>query len=86
MESRSTTLVAAARKPPSPLLWLLGLLVVAGLGWSGFWAFAAMQTGQALEAWVAREKTFGRVWSCPNPKIGGYPFARSPAHRRVSTG
>ncbi|MEW6437693.1 MAG: DUF2125 domain-containing protein [Pseudomonadota bacterium] len=75
MESRSTATVAPTRKPPSPLVWLVGLLIVAGLGWSGFWAFAAMQTGQALEAWVAREKTFGRVWSCPNPKIGGYPFA-----------
>ncbi|WP_297296955.1 DUF2125 domain-containing protein [uncultured Methylovirgula sp.] len=75
MESRPTIAAVPARKRVSPLLWLLGLLIVAGLGWSGFWAFAASQTGQALEAWVAREKTFGRIWSCPNPKIGGYPTA-----------
>ncbi len=65
------------RKRPSLLLWLLGLAVIAVLIWSGVWLFAAQQTGTALQAWVAREKAFGRVWSCPNPKIGGYPAAIS---------
>ena len=75
MASPSTLHAAPARKRPSPLLSILALAILAGLGWSGFWLFAATQTGQALQAWVAREKTFGRNWSCPNPKIGGYPFA-----------
>jgi hypothetical protein len=75
LESLSTANNAPGRKRSSPLLWLLAAVAVAGLGWSGFWAFAATQTGQALQAWVAREKTFGRIWSCPNPKISGYPFA-----------
>jgi hypothetical protein len=59
------------------LFWLLGLAVVAIAIWSGVWLFAAQQTGTALQAWVAREKAFGRVWSCPHPRIGGYPAAVS---------
>jgi hypothetical protein len=63
----------AARKRLYILLCLLAVLVVAALGWTGVWFFAARQTGQVLQAWMAREKSFGRIWSCPHPQIGGYP-------------
>ncbi len=65
------------RKRPSLLGWLLRLAIIGGLIWSGVWLFAARETGKALQAWVGREKAFGRVWSCPDPKIAGYPAAIS---------
>lgn len=64
----------AGRKRPHILLSLLAVLVVAALGWTAVWLFAAQQTGRALQAWMAREKAFGRIWSCPHPRIGGYPW------------
>jgi hypothetical protein len=61
-----------ARKP-NLLLWLVVLAIVAALGWTGVWVFAAQQTVHVLQAWMEREKSLGRLWSCPHPHIGGYP-------------
>lgn len=56
--------------------WLslpVGLVVIAALGWTGFWFFAARQTAASLDAWIAREKLFHRNWTCPNRQFGGFP-------------
>lgn len=66
-------------KPPRKLLpWAaaaIGLLVLVALGWTQLWRFAARESEKTIEAWIAREKSFGRIWSCPERKIEGFPFA-----------
>jgi hypothetical protein len=58
--------------------WLVGLggvLVLVLVGWTIFWNFAAHEAAASLDAWIAREKLFRRVWTCPDRQIGGYPAA-----------
>ena len=58
--------------------WLIALpflgLVLIAFGWSVFWFFAASRVGPALEGWRAREAKAGRIHSCVQQDIGGYPF------------
>ncbi len=75
MQSSVASAAGVRQKHPNWLPRLLLALAGAAIGWSVLWYFAARQTGQVLDAWLAREKTFGRVWSCPDRHIGGYPFA-----------
>jgi hypothetical protein len=49
------------------------LMVVAG--WSLFWFFASRQTAAAVTKWMIHEAQAGRSWTCPDQKIGGYPFS-----------
>jgi len=65
-------------KPAATPRWKLyapyvALLVLA-LGWSVYWYVASRATQQALESWFAQERSFGRVWSCGERTVGGYPF------------
>jgi hypothetical protein len=53
---------------PSMLLFLLAV------AWSGFWLFAADQTGKVMDQAIAREATQGRRIVCGERSIGGYPF------------
>lgn len=57
-----------------PVLILAIILALVAAGWSAFWVFAARQTETLLAAWIEREKTVGRIWTCPDQKIAGYPF------------
>src|SRR5581483_5608971 len=55
----------------------IALLVVVGLvvgGWSGFWYYAASRAEAAIAGWRAREAKAGRVYSCGQETIGGFPF------------
>jgi hypothetical protein len=49
-------------------------LMVLAIGWSVFWYIASAKTESLLDAWIEREKHVGRVWTCPERQIGGYPF------------
>jgi hypothetical protein len=49
------------------------LAIIAAIGWTGFWYFAARQTASSLDAWIAREKLFHRNWTCPQRQFGGFP-------------
>lgn len=53
----------------------LALLVFLASAWTLFWRFAAGQSEQTITAWIDREKGFGRIWSCPERRIAGFPFA-----------
>jgi len=70
---------APAAKPPRKFLpWAaaaIGLLLLVAFGWTQLWRFAAGESEKTIEAWIAREKSFGRIWSCPERKIEGFPFA-----------
>ncbi len=57
----------------SVIILAITLAVLIG-GWSLFWFLAAQQTESLLEAWTKREKSVDRVWTCPDRRIGGYPF------------
>lgn len=56
------------------LLALFGVVVLIAVGWTVFWQLAARQTSLSLNAWIAREKTFNRNWSCPDQQVTGFPF------------
>ncbi len=59
-------------------LWLLfampALVVVAAIGWSAFWFYAASQVDQSVDAWRAREAKAGRVYDCGRRSVAGFPF------------
>lgn len=64
--------------PPSSRPWRmalpLGLLVLAGIAWSGMWFYASYRAQHEIEAWIAREATQGRTWTCGERTFGGFPF------------
>jgi hypothetical protein len=60
-----------------PRLWVLvsiGFFGLVALAASIFWAIAARQTLATLDAWMQHEAETGRIWSCEDRQLGGYPF------------
>jgi hypothetical protein len=57
------------------LIFLLVLVASALIGWSAYWYVTSQKAQAALAAWTQREAQAGRNWSCPNPQVGGFPFA-----------
>lgn len=57
-----------------PLFVMPGLLVLLGIGWTGFWFYASGQVGTQFDLWRAREAEAGRVYDCGKLNVGGYPF------------
>jgi len=62
------------RRSRWPLFVMPGLLVLLGIGWSGFWFYASGQVGAQFDQWRAREAQAGRVYNCGKLGVGGYPF------------
>ncbi len=54
---------------------LLALVGLVALAWTVLWNLAAGQSERTVEAWIVREKSFGRTWFCPERTVGGFPFA-----------
>lgn len=52
----------------------LAVVVVIGVGWSGFWFYASSRAETAIAAWRARNAQAGRQYSCGRLSTGGYPF------------
>jgi hypothetical protein len=52
---------------------LFAVLVLA-IGWSIFWYISATITGREIGVWIKREAEDGRIWTCPERSVGGYPF------------
>src|SRR5215472_4547986 len=50
------------------------LLLLAALGWSAFWFYAASQVDVQADAWRAREAKAGRVFDCAKRSVAGFPF------------
>jgi hypothetical protein len=50
------------------------LLVIAAIGWSAFWFYAASRVDVEADSWRAREAKSGRVYDCANRSVAGYPF------------
>lgn len=62
------------RRRPWLIALPLALVLLLGIAWSGFWFYAAAQAETAIAGWRAREAQSGRVHSCSQQSIGGFPF------------
>lgn len=63
-----------SRRRPWRMAIPLVVLVVAALGWTGVWFYAASRAQGEIESWIAREAQQGRNWSCADRRFGGFPF------------
>src|ERR1043166_8185693 len=52
----------------------LAVVILLGLGWCGFWYYAATRAQTEFAAWRAREAAAGREVSCGGESFGGFPF------------
>jgi hypothetical protein len=55
-------------------LTLVVLVAVLICGWSAFWFYAANAAQNAIAGWRAREAKAGRVYTCGEPTLRGFPF------------
>ena len=55
-------------------LTLLILFAVLFGGWSWLWYFAVGKAQVAIDGWRERETQSGRIYTCGEQSIGGYPF------------
>ncbi len=66
---------SAPAKPRRLGLYLpFALLALAALAWTGLWFYGRQRVGLEMDNFFARQASLGRVWSCPDRRIGGYPF------------
>ncbi len=50
------------------------LLLILAVLWSAGWFWIRGRAGSEMDAWLAREASAGRNWSCPDRRILGFPF------------
>lgn len=50
------------------------LLALVAAGWSTAWFVVRSRVAEGVDQWRQREATRGRVWTCPDESIAGYPF------------
>jgi hypothetical protein len=62
------------RRSRWPLFLPFILVVILAALWSGLWFFASAKAETTLNGWREREAKAGRVYSCEQQSIGGYPF------------
>ena len=63
-----------ARRRNRRYIILVLLVVLACGGWSAFWFYAADKAQKAIDGWRAREALAGRVYSCGEQTLRGFPF------------
>lgn len=58
--------------------WLIAtpfaVFVLLAIGWSVFWFYTAARVEPEIDGWRAREAKAGRIHTCADQQIGGYPF------------
>ena len=62
------------RRSMWPLYVPVIALAIAAIAWSIMWFRSSDVTQQTLQGWFDREALAGRIYSCANPQIGGFPF------------
>jgi hypothetical protein len=73
--SPMTDIALAPRRPRRWRIFIAPvLLLIAAVGWSAFWFYAASQVDVQADAWRAREAKSGRVFDCANRSVAGFPF------------
>jgi hypothetical protein len=65
---------APRRRPLWRLFFMPVLLLIAAIGWSAFWFYAASEVDAKADAWRAQEAKSGRVYDCAHRSVAGYPF------------
>lgn len=53
---------------------LLFVVLAAIAGWTALWKYAAGRAAEATAQWRAHEAANGRIFTCGNEAIAGYPF------------
>src|SRR3974390_68305 len=66
--------VAPRRRRLWPLFIAPALVLIAAVGWSAFWFYAASQVDVTADAGRAREAKSGRVYDCARRSVAGFPF------------
>jgi hypothetical protein len=78
MKAKDQIILRGSRRVRFSMPMLVAAVVVIAAvlvgAWSLFWYFAMQETQSLLEAWMGREKSVDRVWTCPDRQIAGYPF------------
>ncbi|MEP9354420.1 DUF2125 domain-containing protein [Xanthobacter sp. KR7-65] len=66
----------APTRRPKPWLVIvpLAILVVLAVAWSGVWFYAANRAQREIDAWIGREAKLGRIWTCSDRHLAGFPF------------
>ena len=64
----------ASRRRLWPVLVPIVLVVALAIIWTGLWFYAASAAEATIAGWREREAKSGRVYSCAEQTIGGYPF------------
>ncbi len=67
----------SADRPRARMRKYIGLLVAVALlagGWSAFWYYAVGRAEQAIAGWKAREAQVGRIYTCGQETLSGFPF------------
>ena len=56
--------------------WLVPslILVIVAAGWCAFWFYAADQAKVLIAGWIEREQRSGRIYTCGDQSLGGFPF------------
>lgn len=56
--------------------WLVPslILVIIAAGWCAFWFYAADRAKDMIAGWIEREQRSGRVYTCGDQSLGGFPF------------
>jgi hypothetical protein len=62
------------QRPLWPVFVMPALVVIAAIGWSAFWFYAASQVDHEVDVWRAREAKAGRVTDCGKRSVAGFPF------------
>lgn len=62
------------QRPLWPVFVMPALVVIAAIGWSAFWFYAASRVDHEVDAWRAREAKAGRVYDCGKRSVAGFPF------------
>ena len=73
-----------ARRRNRRYISLVVLVVLLCGGWSAFWYVAAGQAQKAIAGWRAREALAGRVYTCGQESLRGFPFRIEVDCARVS--
>lgn len=74
MKSQSYHSAPVPRRRPWLIALPLALVVLLALAWTGFWFYATSRASATIADWRAREAQAGRVHTCGQQTIGGYPF------------
>jgi hypothetical protein len=62
------------RRSRWPLFLPFILVVVLAILWSGAWFYASAKAETVLNGWREREAKVGRIYTCQQESIGGFPF------------